>query len=1068
MRKLICLVTSALLLLGNALLAQPQTEVSGKVTDASGNPISGASVKIKGANTGTSAGVDGSFTISVPAKGVLEVSAVGFETKDVNVGNSKTLSISLTTGNQNLSEVVVTALGIRREKKALGYAVSTIDKKDLELKPEGDLNRVLSGKAAGVNILNTSGLSGSGTNITIRGVNTITGSSQPLFVVDGVPFDAGTNTNSTFIYGNQLSSRSLDLDPNNIEGVSILKGLAATTLYGELGRNGVILITTKNGSTAKRRDKTEISVSQSTFVNTVANLPEYTDQYGGGFDLSLGLAFFSNWGAKFTNPPALVPHPYDRAALRAAFPEFVGKQYEYKAYPNSVKDFFRTGLVNNTSVNAAGSVNNFNYNINYGYLDDKGFTVGNRLVRNTFGIGGSTKLSNKFSISGTFNYVVTDVKSPPTSTSFGSSAGFTTPTGDAFNLTSVFGDVMYTPTAVDLMNLPYENPLDHSHVYYRGGNDIQNPRWTLYNAFTQDKANRAFGNFQIKYEILKGLNLMYRVGLDNYSEYQLYAQNKGGTAYATGVMRTSNASNTIWDHTVLASYIRNINADWNLTVDAGVNSRENTYSQTGTMSTEQLVYGLLDHTNFITHDIVSEAGLDLDYKVKSQSIGAFAEATVGYKGFLYFNVGGRDSWSSTVESTHRSVIYPKGGISFIPTSAFAGLKGSRNINYLKTRIGFSTSAGFPDPYATRPVLAISTRDFVDRNGNVVNTNAIGDQLPNSDLKPELQQEIEAGLEGKFFKNRASLDLTLYKRISKDQILNRDLDPSTGYLTQLVNAGKVTNKGIELGLGYAVVQSRDWKWQLDALYTINESLVSDIPADLKEIVFAGYTTLGNFAINGYPLGVIKGYYFQRDPKTGQRIVGSSGDYLASTTTGIIGDPNPHYKVTGISTLTYKMLSMRMQWDYTCGGDMYSVTSSVLLGRGVTKDTEFDRAAPYILPGVDEDGNPNRIQTSATEAYFDNTIAGGAADETGIYDATCIRLREVSLSFSLPEKLINKTPFGSISLSVSGSNLWYYAPNFPKYVHFDPETSGLGVSNGKGLEFITGPSSRRIGASLRVTF
>ena len=350
----------------------------------------------------------------------------------------------------------------------------------------------------------------------------------------------------------------------------------------------------------------------------------------------------------------------------------------------------------------------------------------------------------------------------------------------------------------------------------------------------------------------------------------------------------------------------------------------------------------------------------------------------------------------------------------------------------------------------------------------MNTNAISDQLPNPDLKPELQQEIEAGLEGKFFKSRASSDLTLYKRISKDQILNRDLDPSTGYLTQLVNAGKVTNKGIELGLGYAVIQNKNWKWQLDALYTINESMVSDIPADLKEIVYAGYTDLGNFAINGYPLGMIKSYYFQRDPKTGQRIVGTNGDYVTSTTTGIIGDPNPHYKVTGISTLSYKMLSMRMQWDYTCGGDMYSVTSSVLLGRGVTKDTEFDRAAPYILPGVDEAGLPNRIQTSATEAYFDNTVAGGAANETGMYDATCIRLREVSLSFSLPEKLIDKTPFGSISLSVTGSNLWYYAPNFPKYVHFDPETSGLGVSNGRGLEFITGPSSRRIGASLRVTF
>lgn len=1035
-----------------------QMTVTGKVTDESGKPLEGASVVEKKSQKGTVTDESGSFRLTAKAGSTLVISAVGYGRKEITVGSAAAYNVSLKALNEDLSEVVVTALGIKKEKKALGYSVSTVGKKDLELRPEGDIGRVLSGKAPGVNILNTSGLSGSGTNIIIRGVNTITGNSQPLFVVDGVPFNSNTNTNASFVYGNQTPSRFLDLDPNNIENVSVLKGLSATTLYGELGRNGVILVTTKNGSTQKTRKKTEITVSQSYFVNQVANLPEYNTSYGGGFDLSLGLAFFSNWGAKFTDPPTQVSHPYDRAALRSAFPEYVGAKYDYKFY-NSLKNFFRTGSVSNTSVNIGGSTPTMNYNANFSYLDDQGFTIGNGVYRNTFGFGGTAKLTNKITASGTINYVLSDVESPPTSTSFGSRA----------TATSVFGDVMYTPTAVDLMGLPWENPLDHSHVYYRGSNDIQNPRWTLYNSFTSNKTSRSYGNFSLKYEVLKGLNLSYRIGFDNYTENQMYAQNKGGAgAWATGVLRTSSGTSNIWDHTVLLNYDHNLTNDLNLTVDAGVNSRENTYSQIGNFSTQQLVYGLLDHTNFITHDIVSESGQDLDYKIKNLTIGAFSQATLGYKQYAYLTLGGRNSWTSTLETANRSIFYPSASLSFIPTSAIASLEGNKNINYLKLRIGYSTSAGFPDAYSTRSVLNIATRSFVDRNGVAVNTNSIGNRLPNPDLKPELQQEIEAGIEGKFLKNRLSLDLTLYQRTAKDQILNRDLDPSTGYTSQQINAGKVTNKGIEFALGYTVIQNRNWKWQVDGLYTVNKSKVSDIPSYLKQIVTAGYTTLGNIAQNGLPLGVIQGYYFQRDPKTGQRLVSATGDYITSIAPGIIGDANPNYKLTGISTLSYKAFAFRMQWDYTCGGDMYSATSSVLLGRGVTKDTEFDRAQGYILPGVSAAGTPNTIQTSATQAYFNNTVAGGAADEAGIYDATVIRLRELSLSYNLPEKLLSKTPFGAVSISFSGSNLWYYAPNFPKYVHFDPETSGFGVSNGKGLEFFTGPSSRRMGVSVRVTF
>ncbi|MEO7394083.1 MAG: TonB-dependent receptor plug domain-containing protein, partial [Chitinophagaceae bacterium] len=420
MRKLLYLLGAMLLLFSSTLFAQ-QREVTGKVTDGSGVPVNGASIKIKNERTGTVADNNGNFKISVAPNTILVISGVGLETREFNIGNLTSLNVSLLqAATTSLNEVVVTALGIRREKKALGYSIATVDKKALELRPDGDVVRLLNGKAPGVDVFNSSGISGSGTNIVIRGAGSITGNSTPLFIVDGVPFDASTNAQSNFTQGNITSSRFLDLDPNNIENISVLKGLSATTLYGELGRNGVVLITTKNGASSSRQNKgLEITLQQSVFANKVANLPDYQDSYGGGFDQSLGLAFFSNWGAKFTDPVTTVNHPYSRAALASAFPEFQGVQYDYKPY-NSVERFFRTGIIKTTSVNVNSVGANGSFNANFSYLDDQGFTPGNKLIKNTFGIGGTAKLSNKFTFSGTMNYAKTEFKSPPTATSFGS------------------------------------------------------------------------------------------------------------------------------------------------------------------------------------------------------------------------------------------------------------------------------------------------------------------------------------------------------------------------------------------------------------------------------------------------------------------------------------------------------------------------------------------------------------------------------------------------------------------------------------------------------------------------
>ncbi len=1054
MRRFLTLFTVLML---SAALASAQTQVvTGKVTDENSNPVARASVQEKNSKKGTITDANGDFSLSTTRGTTLVISSVGYEKIEILAGNSP-IVVSLRTSNQNLTEVVVTALGIKREKKALGYAVSTVDSKQLEQRSETDITRILNGKTPGVDIGATSGLSGSGTNIIIRGLSTISGNSTPLFVVDGAPFDASTNAQADFRYGNQTSSRFLDLDPNNIESISILRGLSASVLYGEQGRNGVILITTKNGSTRRINKKTEISLAQSVFANKVI-LPDFQNEYGGGTNQSTGFAFFSNWGAHFTNPPVMLLHPYSRAAYAVAFPDLQGKLIPYEAHPNNVKDFFRTGYVTTTSLNVAGSPGpNSTVSASYTLSKDEGYTRGNDVLKHSFGIGGNAKLSNNFSVSATAHYVFTDYKTPPNARSAGSAAT---------NGPGVFADIMYTPRSNDLSNWPFEDPLTGGSIYYRGDNGIQNPYWTTKYVKFREKINRVYGQASLKYDFSNHFNITYRIGLDTYGEENTFQTPKGGIQYSLGAFETVNITNNILNHNLIANYTTKLNSDLDLSITAGGDLSSSVYKQTGIYSTTQLVFNLFNHNNFVNHTNKGLIGENLDFTSEQESLGIFGEGTVGYKDFLYGTVGARNSWVSTLEPANRSLFYPSGSISFIPTSAIESLKGNRWINYTKLRVGYATSARFPDPYRTRAALSIGSNVFIDRSGTQVNTNSIPNRLPNPDLKPELLSELEAGLEGKFIKSRVTLDFTWYDRKSKNQIVTQQLDPSTGYDQKEINVGTVENKGIEVGLGITPLKSKNFTWDFLINFTRNRNKVLELPEGTKQIPVAGFTDLGGFAIVGKPLGIMQSYYTQRDPKTGLKIVDNLGTYLSSTEIGIIGDPNPDYKASLINNISYKGLSFHMQWDYTKGGDIYSTTIRALFARGVTKDALFDRNLPLILPAVKQDGTPNDIQVSAFEAYF-NSIGFGPSGES-VYDATLIRLREVSLSYSLPAKLLNKTPFGSLSLTLSGQNLWYRAPNTPKYMHFDPETSGLGTGSYRGFEFIGGPSSRRFGGSIRVTF
>ena len=1037
--------------------AQEKT-VTGVVSDESG-PLPGANVIIKSTKKGTQTDVDGKYSLKAKAGDVLIFSFIGMKDATATVGASNTVNMVMKSGGEELSEVVVTSQGIKKEKKALGYAVTTIKAEEFASKPSTDIARALTGKAPGVNIQQTSGLSGSGTNIIIRGYSSITGNNQPLFVVDGVPFNADTNSDGNFVEGaTNASSRFLDLDPNSIETVSILKGLSATTLYGSSGRNGVILVTTKSGNTKDINKKMAVSFSQSLYMTEIAALPDYQNSYGNGFDNQFTTAF-SNWGPAFgvagtqgINADGTVPHPYAYLANATLFPEFVGKTVPY-APANNVKPFFRTGAVSTTSVSVGGRSENTSYNLSVGNTNDQGFIENNKYQRLNLSGGGTTKLSNGFTFSSIMNYVKTDKSAPPTAAGFGSNAAFP----------SVFANILYTPRNIDLFNLPFSNPLDNSSVYYR--RDIPNPRWTLKNSSDDEAVRRFFGNFTTSYEINSWSNISYRLSMDNYTQTKKYYINKGnGQPFDTeGFMRTSVNENLIYDHTVSYNFDTKIgkSENWNFEGTIGFNPRQESFKYSQIFSTVQFVYGFIEHQNFENNESFSA-------RQNFNIVGTYASTTLGFKKYLYLNLQGRNDSFSSLLPANRSLFYPSASLSFVPTDAFAGLKGNNYINFLKLRLGYGSSAGFPDAYKTKIGLNANTNQFLQSDGTVINTISQSTELGNPNLKPELVKELEFGMEGKFFHNRLGIDLSLYKKTSTDLIIDRPLDPSTGYTTTADNIAELTNEGIELGVNLSVIRSKTdgFTWDISGQFTKNRNIVQSLGlGDLGALPIAGFTNLGNFAVPGRPYGVIYGSSILRDGN-GNYVVGSDGNYLENTDITEIGDPNADWRSTVINEISYKNVTLGFQLEYQKGGDIYSTTAAALLSRGLTEDTNFDRSGTVVLPGVTTTGNINTTQIGWTQYGFNNS--GFFISEQAIYDATNLRLREVSLSYSLPKKLLEKTPFGKISVSIVGQNLWFEAFNFPKHLNFDPEVMSLGVGNGQGFDYLTGPTAKRYGFNFNLTF
>ena len=1076
-------------------VAFAQKTITGVVSDDQGMPLPGATVLEQGTSNGVSTDFDGNYSIEVAEGSVLEYSFVGYETSAITVGADDQINVSLAQGNE-LEEVIVTSLGIKREKQALGYAVSEVESDQLEQRAEGDIGRVLAGKASGVQITNASGVSGSGTSIVIRGFNTFSQGNQPLFIVDGVPFASDTNAQGSFVDGNSGSSRFLDIDPNNIESVNVLKGLAASNLYGTQGRNGVILITTKSGSTAgSGAKKTEITVNTSYFNVELASQPDYQMQYGNGFDQSFGW-FFSNWGPAFAangvdgylNDPAgiidangTVEHPYGSSSFLNNFnggnnvlnQQYTGERYAWRPY-ESVENFFRSGSVSNTSVNIRGASDDgtISYNVNYGNLDEEGFTPGNGLKRNNLSIGGRAKLSNKFTVQGSMNYSNTQFVSPPVAASRGNGTlGWST-----------FGNVFFTPRNVDLMGLEYSLPENGGSIYYRNGNDIINPRWSVANSQGGQNVNRINSTASLSYEINDNLSITYRYGLDWYNERNRDYSNKGGVEFTDaifGYLRTWDNNVAIHNHYMSLNGSYDLSDDVGLTFNVGATSNRRTYDREGTSSTGQIVYGVVQHFNY-------ENQTPLSYHGAQNQLGVFGSADLDYRDYLFVTLQARNDWVSNLPTENNSMLYPSASVSFLPTSFDENFK-SENLSYLKLRASLGSSAGFPGGYPTVNTVGQSTNVNGGINGGII-TNSVSNFQANPDLQPELLSELEFGIDARVWKNRIGINASYFERTSKDLIVNKPLPTSTGFTVTQDNIGKIEGDGIEVDLDLEMfeilpINVDGLSWNARVNFTKSQATVVEQADD--QIIYGGSTTSwvgGNAAIEGQPLGVIVGTRIERDDN-GNFVVNASGSYGSESTmaidangnevpigtegsrqiTPIIGNPEPDYVMNFINTLKYKNFTLGWQLSHTAGGDIVAKTVATLLGRGGIVE---DRKNTFVLPGVRNDGTPNTLQINNSTYYFSNVLFGPL--ELNVYDGSVVRLQELSLSYSFPQKFLDKTPFGALSLTATGFNLWYDAYNTPDAANFDPNVAGTGVGNARGWDFLNGPSSKRYGISIKASF
>lgn len=1080
MKKNVLLIFAFLFCSFNVLMAQNRT-IRGKVTSADdGTGIPGVTVMIKGSTGGTQTNVDGNYEINVGPNTVLVFSYIGMVSKETVVGNQSILNVVLENNDQALSEIVVTALGIQRDQKSVGYAVSKVDPNTVLQRSEPDLLKGLQGKVPGVDIRSSQGVPGAGTRIQIRGISSFGLDTQPLIVVDGIPYsNESLTTSDQSSGGGAYGSGLANLDPNDIEDMTVLKGAAAAALYGSRASRGVVVITTKSGSGKKGAKPINVSYKGGFSVEEIANLPEFQNSYGAGANWRVQGANGS-WGGKFgqgniyNSSGGIVGKSTDGidyipattwATMYASYPElFPNGLAAYQAYPNNVKDLFKTGKVLENSVSVNGGEGRTTFNATLSNVNHEGYVMNSSYVRNNISIGGQTGYKN-FTFGGNVSYA----KSTQEGGFFGQTQSFISQWGRTFTMARNW----------DIVGYPNTNRTGQQ----IGFNDGQytNPVWGAKHNVATSVDDRVTGRFFADYKINSWINVTYNFGVNKsvVSRDELIDRSSyGGTGgeNALGSLKEDIYGTQEIQSTLLAIFRPRINDHFSLDVKLGndINQRS---------SRRQTVHGV----DFIVPGVYNIMNTNIrrftnDEKFKRRLVGLFADATLGYKNFAFINVSARQDQTSTLPYANAAYFYPGVSGSLVYTDAF-NIK-SNWLSYGKIRAGWAKVGNDAQPQKGQDIFEINANGFMGlpraiRGGTTYDPN----------LTPEFTSEIELGTDFSLFRNRIAGELTWYDKRSTNLIYDITVPATSGYSRFYTNIGEIKNTGWEAALTVKPIVKNNLTWLVRGVFTKNVNTVESLIDGIER------ANLGNRAWiePGMPYGYFRGDKSARDENGNLLIDAATGFVYKDPNQHLVGDPTPRFKLGITNAVNYKGLSVNVLWDMTSGGSLYSESVQSMLGRGTTRDTE-DREWNAVIKGVianpvlqvGEDGVsryvpllvngqtvPNQTRITSNDIYFSGggntgTFATNGASEYSIYDATVYRLREVSIGYDLPKSLVNRLKLQGINVSVSGRNLWYLAPNMPKYINFDPEIGSFGNGQLQGIELSGAPTAKRYGINLNVTF
>ncbi|MET4138681.1 SusC/RagA family TonB-linked outer membrane protein [Pedobacter sp. UYP1] len=1037
-------------------MAQQRT-ITGTVTGKEdGLPLPGVTVKVKGTTTGTSAAADGKYSIKVPANAKeLEFVSLGYIPHTRAIGSGNVINVSLSADSKQLGEVVVTAMGVVKSKRSLGYATQTIKNDQLVDRGDGNILNALQGKVAGVEITGASGSAGASTNIVLRGMSSFSGSNQPLFVVDGIPISNDLDQTVSTLYGNQPANRALDLDPNNIESINILQGPGAAALYGSRASNGAIVITTKKGSGGI--GKLSVALNSSYGVQNVYGFPKLQNEYGQGASGSFNAISGNSLGPKFGTTPSLAnglivapgTSPYVNGVTYKP-----GDVIPYTNFPDNIKDFFTQGHTwdNNLSINSGDAKNYYSFSI--GNSSTTGILPVSEFKKTNAAFSASSALSDKLTVAGSINYFNTLQNGATTQ---GNGAGST-----------IFGLYGVTrSTDLDYYKNNYTRP-DGTNNWYVPGRD--NPFYSANeNTFTSN-LTRFLGNVTVGYDVLDWLNVSYRLGLDTYTDRRKRYITIGSTQ-ATGsagaIQDDTFFRNELNGDLIITAKKKNIFTDGlNMTALLGQNFNQRIYQNVSASGLGLAIPGFTNVSNSTNFTNTTE------FDTKRRLLGYYAQLSFGYNNYLFLEATGRVDQSSTLPTNNNTYFYPSVSSSFVFTDAF-DIK-SDVFSLGKIRASFAKVGRDATPYQIQDTYlngsfgnntSSVSFPFGPTAGFGANT-----RIAAPNLKPEFTTSYEVGANFGFFKDRLTFDATFYSQGSKNQIVNVALPASSGYQSQTTNIGQLRNRGVELMLNGSAIRSKNVSWDISANFSKNDSKVIYIAPGVTSFGIAGdsFTGVTPSVYQGQPFGVIVGSKYQRSP-SGELIVDPNTGLYNSTLNAnqIIADPNRKWTAGITNTVRFKNFTFSGLVDFKKGGDIVSWTASTLRQNGSLEVTAVDREQPHILPGViqNSDGTfrPNNIQIPG-QTYWNGGFGGIGGGEFNVFDATTLRIREITLSYDLAGSVLKTKAIKNIRLTVYGRNLYYYAPNSP----VDPELSTQGAGNIRGLELQSAPNTRNFGASLRVTF